>query len=141
MFALVSCGGGGTGRATRPAATGTTTTSSAVAPSTTASIQGGPAVTPAPGAQGAASARGGATPPKQSSAGGSPAASGPKAATPVPAGRYVYDTNGTTRAANGPPRPMPSSTTLVVDHPQGPQQHTVRDLRDQDGVGTVTDQI
>jgi len=140
MLALAACGGGGKHAAIRSAATGTTAASTVA--SATTSVPNTSSSTPAPGGKTTPGVRPGAAPANASGqSSGSSAASGPKPATPVSPGHYVYDTSGTSQVANGPPRPMPSHTSLAVDAPHGPQQHTVRDLRDQDGSGTVTDQV
>lgn len=60
---------------------------------------------------------------------------------PVAAGTYRYETRGTRRIADGPPRAMPSTTTLAADPPEGRRQRQERDLRDPDGTGTVVEQV
>lgn len=60
---------------------------------------------------------------------------------PVDPGTYRYTTEGTVQVGDAPPRDMPQRTTLTGDRPQSNRQRQVRDLRDGDGTGTVTEQI
>ncbi|MFN2526442.1 MAG: hypothetical protein ABR505_09325 [Actinomycetota bacterium] len=61
-----------------------------------------------------------------------------RGASPLSAGTYSYDTDGTV-TVSGNRRPLPENTTLTADPPQGDVQRLVRDLRDSDGNGTVTE--
>lgn len=74
-----------------------------------------------------------------------PPASGATSASIAPAdparpGTYAYATDGTIRVADGPPRQLPETTTLLIDPPNGREQHSTRDLRDEDGIGTIVEQ-
>lgn len=86
------------------------------------------------------------SPPGQGSAGtgsgsGSPSgpSRGPSPAAPIPAGTYEYDTDGEMTLSGGQPRKMPRVTTLAVAGPSGNEQRSVRDLRDSEGIGQVTE--
>ena len=63
---------------------------------------------------------------------------GPQPATPVPSGTHSYDTDGQT-TVSGNTRDMPKTTTLTARGPSGGRQVQVRDLRDQEGNGTVVE--
>lgn len=87
-----------------------------------------------PGAQASASAE----PEQEAFTAGGGGAQEPLAAAPIPAGSYVYDTDGRT-SLSGSERPLPSSTTLTADPARSSVQRQVRDLRDAEGNGTVTE--
>lgn len=70
--------------------------------------------------------------------GGDPVARAP---SPVDAGTYEYDTDGQIQLSGGSPRDMPETTTLTASAPSGEEQRTVRDLRDDDGTGQVTETV
>lgn len=69
---------------------------------------------------------------------GAKRSSGPAAATPIPAGRYEYATDGRT-VVSGNASDLPDRTTLTAEAPKDGLQHQMRDLRDEDGNGTVTE--
>lgn len=72
--------------------------------------------------------------------GGSPGgAAGAESATPLAEGTYEYDTDGQVVLSGGPPRDLPATTTLTGQKPNGVAQRRVRDLRDAEGNGTVTE--
>ena len=59
--------------------------------------------------------------------------------TPRQAGTYHYDTSGQTTYGGGFSQQPPSDTTLTVDPPNGAVQRSVRDMRDSQGNGSVTE--
>ncbi|MFN2390137.1 MAG: hypothetical protein ABR575_11110 [Actinomycetota bacterium] len=59
-------------------------------------------------------------------------------AAPIPAGTYAYATQGQ-RTVSGSTEDMPETTTLTADGPHAREQRQIRDLRDRDGNGTVTE--
>lgn len=63
----------------------------------------------------------------------------PRAAAPVDPGTYTYDTRGERKISGGTRQKFPPATTLEVRAPQGETQYSRRDLRDEDGNGTVTE--
>lgn len=63
---------------------------------------------------------------------------GAKPAAPIPRGTHSYDTEGHT-TVSGNRRDMPEKTTLTAQAPRGQQQTQIRDLRDEDGNGTVVE--
>jgi hypothetical protein len=144
VLVFAGCGGGGSKNATGQSAsassvvgeTTTTTAAPAAAPAGSAGA-GGPvttarrstATTAKPAAAGAGSA------------GAAPQAAPGAAATPLPAGTYRYDTTGSSQSSGGANRPMPAVTTLKADPATGVSQHSVRDLRDQNGVGQAVDTV
>lgn len=71
-----------------------------------------------------------------SGGGKGPSAPELRAATPIPRGTHSYDTEGHT-TVSGNRRDMPETTTLVAHAPRDQGQIQIRDLRDQDGNGTV----
>jgi hypothetical protein len=75
---------------------------------------------------------------EQQPAGEAPEAPGVAAAAPVPSGRYDYATDGQT-TVSGNRSAMPSTTTLTAAKPDDGLQRQIRDLRDPDGNGTVTE--
>lgn len=79
---------------------------------------------------------GDATSSAASNAGSGTSASEARAATPIPDGTYSYDTEGHT-TVSGNKRDMSETTTLVAHAPRDQGQIQIRDLRDQDGNGTV----
>lgn len=85
---------------------------------------GGSASTPAPGGQ--------------TTTGPAP---GAKPFVPRPAGVYSYATSGQTQLTGAIKRTygMPPTTTLTVDPGSGGAQRSVRDFRDEDGNGRVTE--
>lgn len=112
-----------------PSTAGNSTASTpADAPSTTSptASRPGPSTTTPPAGEGPAS--------------NSAAPNEPDAVRP---GRYLYDTQGETKVESPVPRtrPLPEITTLEVSHPQERRQRFVRDLRSEDGSGTVTDTV
>jgi hypothetical protein len=145
VLALAGCGGGGS----KKAATGqnadatsvvgeTTTTTSAAAAGGSAGAAGGATTTvkrtTATSAAARTGAAGGASGVAQQAAPGA-------AATPLPAGTYRYDTTGSTQSSGGSSRPMPAVTTLKADAASGASQHTLRDLRDQNGLGQAVETV
>ncbi len=60
------------------------------------------------------------------------------AAAAIPTGTYEYATEGE-RTVSGNRQQMPSTTTLTAETPANGVQRQVRDLRDSDGNGTVTE--
>lgn len=70
---------------------------------------------------------------------GADTSSASAAATPIPQGTYSYDTDGDVTISGGAPRPLPSTTTLTASGASGATQRSVRDLRDSEGMGTVTE--
>lgn len=60
------------------------------------------------------------------------------APSPIAEKTYDYATDGTVTVSGGT-RDMPSTTTLTAARADGVEQTTVRDLRDGDGNGTVTE--
>ncbi|HEX2240593.1 MAG TPA: hypothetical protein VHJ82_05580, partial [Actinomycetota bacterium] len=68
----------------------------------------------------------------------STARSGPKPTAPLQEGTYTYDTDGKATVSGGS-RQMPEETTLSADAPRDGVQRLVRDLRDNDGNGTVVE--
>lgn len=72
-------------------------------------------------------------------AGDAPPAEGdPSAPTRTP-GTYSYDTEGSTSTNFTGERELPPTTTLEVRPPQGGRQVSLRDLRDEEGQGSVTE--
>jgi hypothetical protein len=63
----------------------------------------------------------------------------PQSIAPREAGTYHYDTNGQTTYGGGFSQQPPSDTTLTVDPPNGVVQRSVRDMRDSQGNGSVTE--
>jgi hypothetical protein len=63
---------------------------------------------------------------------------GTPSAAPIPTGRYEYATDGQS-SVSGNSRDFPETTTLTADAPRQGEQRQIRDLRDQDGNGTVTE--
>lgn len=61
------------------------------------------------------------------------------AASPRAAGTYRYDTDGYMEATGGDRRSLPDVTTLTVGDANASGQHDVRDVRDEDGRGRVTE--
>jgi hypothetical protein len=70
---------------------------------------------------------------------GADTSSASAAATPIPQGTYSYDTDGDVTISGGAPRPLPSTTLLTASAPSGATQRSIRDLRDSEGMGTVTE--
>lgn len=154
---LGACGGGGDDESADDAAAGDGTTTTADATATTAADADAPdgdGDTDASGDGGATGSGGdGATattaPPGGGSGGGSgggaggggTAAGGPL--QPTPAGTYRYDTDGRTEFSGGfsGTRELPAVTTLEVDPPEGTDQRSVRDMRGDDGNGSVTETV
>lgn len=60
------------------------------------------------------------------------------AAAAIPADTYEYATQGQ-RTVSGNREQMPSTTTLTAESPANEEQRQIRDLRDGDGNGTVTE--
>ena len=134
---LAACGGGGGTKKT--AAQGTTTssedTSTTVAGGSSTSVAAGAATTTKTTAKG--STTGGAT------VNGKPATNytpppGATPAKPATPGTYHYDTSGSSSLGTQSSSPPPV-TPLVVDPPNGTQQHSFRDERTPDGKGSTTD--
>jgi len=61
-----------------------------------------------------------------------------QAAAPIPAGQHEYATHGES-SVSGNSEDLPETTTLRAEAPSGDEQLQVRDLRDSDGNGTVTE--
>ncbi len=72
--------------------------------------------------------------------GGSGGSASADAPAPPEAGTYEYDTDGFREGGLGR-EDYPEVTTLEVDPPEGDTQRSVRDLRDEDGDGTVTETV
>jgi hypothetical protein len=64
--------------------------------------------------------------------------SGAQPALPIPRGTHSYDTEGHS-TVSGNRRDMPETTTLTAQAPRGDEQTQIRDLRDEDGDGTVVE--
>lgn len=62
----------------------------------------------------------------------------PTTITPPAAGRYLYDTSGSSTLGTAV-TPLPTTTSLVVDAPSGSSQHSVRSLKDGAGMGLSTE--
>lgn len=62
----------------------------------------------------------------------------PPAAAAIPAGTHEYATQGE-RTVSGNRQEMPSTTTLTAETSTGEEQRQIRDLRDANGNGTVTE--
>lgn len=92
---------------------------------------GGDAATSNPGGSGSGSGGGG-------DSAGSQASSGARPASAVPQGRYDYATEGR-RTVSGSSQDMPENTTLSAEAPNDGIQKQLRDLRDKDGNGTLTE--
>jgi len=85
------------------------------------------------------SSRGGSdTPAAGANTGGGGDASRAAAAVPIPTGTHAYATDGRT-TISGDGNPMPKTTTLTAQAPRGGEQRQIRDLRDDDGNGMVTE--
>lgn len=97
------------------------------------------------GAQtGSSQGQSGATPgggggPAKTTSTGADSSSASAAATPIPQGTYSYDTDGEVTISGGAPRRLPSTTILTARGPNGATQRSIRDLRDSEGMGTVTE--
>lgn len=87
--------------------------------------------------QGESSSEGGSSP--DPSTGGVASGSTSGAAVFAKAGTYRYATEGTTKIGELPPRDLPEETTLVAKSPSGDTQTFIRDLRDDEGNGTLTE--
>jgi len=128
LMALGACGG-----EKSPGAGGAPTTpGSTVAPTVAPS---GKSSTPAGAKKG-----GGTKTVEKSSPGAAP---GAKPYVARPAGTYSYATTGQTKLSGAIRHTytMPPVTTLAVDPASGNTQHSVRDLRDSDGNGRVTEMV
>ena len=89
------------------------------------------------GAMGTPSAKAGGSTNTKSQAGSKTATAA--SATPRDTGTYHYDTSGQTSYGQGFTQQMPSDTTLTADPAKGVTQRSVRDLRDSQGNGSVTE--
>ena len=69
---------------------------------------------------------------------GGETSSGARPATAIPQGRYDYATEGR-RTVSGSSQDMPENTTLSAQAPNDNIQKQLRDLRDKDGNGTLTE--
>lgn len=69
---------------------------------------------------------------------GGGATGGAHPAVPIPRGTHSYDTNGHV-TVSGNKRDLPETTTLTAQAPRGEEQTQIRDLRDEDGNGTVVE--
>jgi hypothetical protein len=79
------------------------------------------------------------SPPKSGlGAGGGGDAASADPAAPVPVGTHEYETEGY-RSVSGNRATLPETTTLAANTPRDGLQRQVRDLRDRDGYGTVTE--
>jgi len=84
-----------------------------------------------------------ASPPAPAGSAGEPTLA-ESAAAPAAAGRYDYDVKGSvTFSAGGPPqtRPLPETATLTIAPPDGRGQTSVRESRDDEGNGSVTETV
>jgi hypothetical protein len=80
-----------------------------------------------------------APPQRKAAAGGEAGAAAPaRPAVPVPAGTHDYETEGY-RSVSGNRASLPDTTTLSVEDPRDGLQRQIRDLRDREGHGTVTE--
>lgn len=61
------------------------------------------------------------------------------ASSPAEPGTYTYATDGSMTMTGGTPHPLPDTTSLDAEAPSDGRQRTVRDLRDEDGRGQVTE--
>lgn len=149
VMALVAaaCGGGGGGDevASQGTSSSTSTTSSTTT-TPTADDSGG---SDAPGGGGGEAGSGGGGGGGGGESGGTSGGSGgedgsapnaPEAAQPAAPGTYEYDTDGQTETGGtlGGTEELPELTTLEVQPADGARQRSVRDMRDDNGDGTVT---
>lgn len=68
------------------------------------------------------------------------AAPGAAVITPPSPGRYSYTTTGSSTLGTTV-TPFPGVTTLAVDPPTGTTQHSIRNLKDANGMGSSTDYV
>jgi hypothetical protein len=131
LVLLAACGGGEPAPEAVRGSAGQETTSSTVAATTT---------TPAPGRTTTTrtGARSTTTRLPAATTTPAPAPAGPRALAPATPGTYRYDTAGATTFA-GTTVPYPAVTTVVVERPSGTRQRSIRDLRDANGTGLMTD--
>ena len=145
MVALAAACGGRTGHTAQPAArTPIAPSTGATQPASNIPVSSSPAHTKGSHARtmtgGTHTSSPAAT--SGSKSGPSPAASGGSNATPAKPrqpGTYTYDTSGQTTYGGGFSSQMPSQTSLKADPPRGVIQRSVRDLRDSQGNGSVTE--
>lgn len=140
-----ACGGGGgdeqevSSEGTAPTSTSTTTTTATAAVDGDGTTAGAGAPSEGTGTGGGdAGGAGGSGDGGEGGGGDAPEPpSDPSAPQPLTAGVYEYDTDGETKGPSGT-EPMPEVTTLEAKSPDGARQRTVRDLRDEEGEGSVT---
>lgn len=157
LILVPACGSQGTTeQATRPPRPSATTTAAAAATGSASSARP-TEVAPSPTAREPAPAVETDVPPDepQTSGGQEPASGGSapgpptsqsetettaaSAFVPRQPGTYRYDTDGTMSVTGGDTRPLPKVTTLAVRPASDSQQHGVRDVRDEEGRGQVSD--
>lgn len=132
-LALAGCAGGsGEREAAAPTTPPAGASATAVARASASALATG-SLPPSPAATASSEASAPATAAPWASPGGP--------AVPRPPGTYRYDTEGTTKISGpvGGTIRIPPETTLRVDPASGYRQRSVRDLRDKDGNGRVTD--
>jgi hypothetical protein len=143
LLVLASCGGGGGAKteagppSARPSAHGSNPspsrpgggsgTATKATPSTSAGGSGGTQHSPSgkPGGRGHQKLHAGS----------------PQPLAPRKPGTYRYDTTGESTYSGGLNQDMPPVTTLTVDEADGLRQRSVRDLRESDGDGSVTETV
>jgi len=135
---LAACGGGGGNKKTAAGPGSTTssldTSTTVAASSTTAPAAGAATTTKTTKKAGAA---GGATVNGQPASNYTPPA-GATPAKPATPGTYHYDTSGSSTLGTQSSSPPPV-TPLIVDPPNGTQQHSLRDERTPDGKGSTSE--
>ncbi len=143
VMALVAAACGGGGGDDEVASQGTSSSSSTSSTTTTPPADDSSAST-APGGGGDTGSGGGGSESGGTSdgsgGGGGTAPSEPEAAQPAAPGTYEYDTDGETETSGalGGTEELPELTTLEVQPADGARQRSVRDMRDENGDGTVT---
>lgn len=144
VMALVAAACGGGGGDDEVVGQGTSSSSSTSSSTTTTSTadDSGSAGAPAERDGGEAGGSGGESDGNSSgsSGGGESAPRSPEAAQPAAPGTYEYDTDGQTETSGalGGTEELPELTTLEVQPADGARQRSVRDMRDENGDGTVT---
>lgn len=138
-FVAAACGGGGGGN--EVAGQGTSSSSSTTSSTTTTPPADDSSGSSAPGGTGSGGGgESGGTSGGSAGGGGGTAPSEPDAAQPAAPGTYEYDTDGETETSGalGGTEELPELTTLEVRAADGARQRSIRDMRDENGDGTVT---
>lgn len=94
---------------------------------------------PAPIQPTPATSGGSGAPPQDVGATEPPNSDSSVASRPAEPGTYTYATDGSMTITGGTPHRLPDTTTLHAGTPSDGRQRTVRDLRDEDGRGQVTE--